>query len=183
MRKTIFLVTLVACLLLTACNQKEDNQDNWQQALKQAAELGTVEYTVKKIVRCNDEQKYSIGDRQILFSTTAYLKAGVKLDNFSDDDVVITDNSVTVTLPNAELLSFNMPAEEIKNEFENYGYFRSRFNAEEQNKILQLGEKDIRDDIPNLGILHDAEQNTKEIFVALLSQMGFEKVNVKFKND
>ena len=172
---------LVAALaLFSACDKKEDNRLSWQQTLKQAAELGTVEYTVKKIVKCNDKQRYTIGDRQILFSSTAYLKAGVKLDNFSEDNVVINEKDVTVTLPHAELLSFNMPAEETHTVFENYGFFRSRFSAEEQNEILQLGEKDIRDDVPNLGILHDAEQNTKDIFVALLSQMGYENINILF---
>jgi hypothetical protein len=136
---------------------------------------------VKKIVKCNDKQRYTIGDRQILFSSTAYLKAGVRLDNFSEENVVVNDKDVTVTLPHAELLSFNMPAEETHTVFENYGFFRSRFNAEEQNEILQLGEKDIRDDVPNLGILHDAEENTKDVFVALLSQMGYERINILFK--
>ena len=45
---------------------------------------------------------------------------------------------------------------------------------------MRLGEKDIRDDVPNLGILDDAEQNVKEIFTALLSQMGFQFININF---
>lgn len=184
MKKTLIFSILVAVLaLFSACDKKEDNRVSWQQTLKQAAELGTVEYTVKKIVKCNDRQRFTIGDRQILFSSTAYLKAGVRLDNFSEENVVVHGKDVTVTLPHAELLSFNMPAEETHTVFENYGFFRSRFNAEEQNEILQLGEKDIRDDVPNLGILHDAEQNTKDVFVALLSRMGFENINVKFVED
>ena len=181
MKKTLILSMFVAMLaLFSACGKKDGNRLSWQQTLKQAAELGTVEYTVKKIVKSNDKQFYTIGDRQILFSSTAYLKDGVKLDNFSEENVVINEKDVTVTLPHAELLSFNMPAEETHTVFENYGFFRSRFSAEEQNEILQLGEKDIRDDVPNLGILRDAEQNTKDIFVALLSQMGYENINILF---
>lgn len=174
MKRTTTLSILVALIVLfSACDKQDSKQVQWQQTMRQAAELGTVEYTVKKIVKCKDNQKYTIGERQILFSSTAYLKAGVKLDNFSNENIVINGKDITVTLPHAELLSFNMPAEETQTVFESYGFFRNRFNAEEQNEILQLGEKDIRDDVPNLGILHDAEQNTKDIFVALLSQMGF----------
>ena len=184
MKRTVTLSILVAMLaLFSACDNQRSNRVEWQQTLKNAAELGTVEYTVKKIVKCKDKQKYTIGDRQILFSSTAYLKAGVKLDNFSEENVVVKGKDVTVTLPHAELLSFNMPAEETQTVFENYGFFRSRFSAEEQNEILQLGEKDIRDDVPNLGILHDAEQNTKDVFVAMLSQMGFQNINVKFEEE
>ena len=181
MKKTVTLSVLVAVMaMFSACDKLGINHVEWQQTMKNAAELGTVEYTVKKIVKCKDKQRYTIGDRQILFSSTAYLKAGVKLDNFSEENVMINGKDVTVILPHAELLSFNMPAEETQTVFESYGFFRSRFSAEEQNEILQLGEKDIRDDVPNLGILHDAEQNTKDVFVAMLSQMGFQNINVKF---
>ena len=184
MKRTATLSILVAALaLFTACDKQGSNRVQWQQTMKNAAELGTVEYTVKKIVKCKDKQKYTIGDRQILFSSTAYLKAGVKLENFSEENVLINGKDVTVTLPHAELLSFNMPAEETQTVFENYGFFRGRFTAEEQNEILQLGENDIRDDVPNLGILRDAEQNTKDVFVAMLSQMGFQNINVKFVED
>lgn len=182
-RITTLSILFAVLVFFSACDKQESSRVNLQQTMKNAAELGTVEYTVKKIVKCKDKQRYTIGDRQILFSSTAYLKAGVKLDNFSEDNVLINGKDVTVILPHAELLSFNMPAEETQTVFESYGFFRSRFSAEEQNEILQLGEKDIRDDVPNLGILHDAEQNTKDIFVAMLSQMGFQNINVKFVED
>ena len=139
MKKTATLSILVAALaLFSACDKQERNRIQWQQTMKNAAELGTVEYTVKKIVQCKDKQKYTIGDRQILFSSTAYLKAGVKLENFSEENVLINGKDVTVTLPHAELLSFNMPAEETQTVFENYGFFRGRFTAEEQTRYSNL---------------------------------------------
>ena len=182
MKKTLIISILVAVLaLFSACDNKEDNRVSWQQTLKEAAELGTVEYTVKKIVKTNDDQWYSVGERKILFSSTAYLKAGVDMAGFSADNVKIEGKSVTVTLPHAKLLSFNMPAEETQTVFESYGFFRSKFSADEQNYILQLGEKNIREDVPNMGILQDAENNVKDIFTAMLSQMGFETINIKFE--
>lgn len=168
-------------LLLVGCSSKEEQIQERVQRMAETAELGTVEYKVKKIVKTNDDQWYSIGDRKILFSCTAYLKAGVKLDEFSTEKVEIKGNSVTVTLPHAELLSFNMPAEETQTVFENYGFFRSSFNAEEQNQILALGEKEIRESVPSIGILKDAEQNVTEVFTAMLLQMGFDNVKVKFE--
>lgn len=174
---------VIVFLLLVGCSSKEKEISERVQRLTESAELGTVEYKVKKIVKTNDDQWYSIGERKILFSSTAYLKAGVKLDGFSTDDVQIDGRDVTVTLPHAELISFNMPAEETETVFESYGFFRSRFSAEEQNHILELGEKDIREDVPNLGILQDAEQNVVEIFTAMLTQMGYENVKVNFKED
>ncbi len=152
-------------------------------SLSGTTELGTVEYTVRKIVRASDNQIWTVGDRKILFSTTSYLKAGVKLDGFSEDNVSFNrrENSITVTLPKASLLSFNMPPEEIRTEYESYGVFRSRFSKAEQNKILRLGEERIRKDIDNLGILNEAEKNTTDFFVAMFNQIGIEKVNVIFE--
>lgn len=174
-------ILALAALMLVGCTSKEEMLKQRVQSMAESAELGTVEYTVKKIVKCNDKQTFSIGDRKILFQSTAYLKAGVDLAGFTADNVKIDGKSVTVTLPHAKLLSFNMPAEETETVFEHYGFFRSRFDAEDQNYILQLGEKDIREDVPNLGILEDAEQNVKEVFTAMLSQMGFESITINFE--
>ncbi len=167
---------------LTASFSKQELLEERLKKMSETAELGTVEYTVKKIVKASDKQWYTVGSRQILFQTTAYLKAGIKLDGFTPNNVQVdAENNVTVTLPHAELLSFNMPADEINTVFENVGFFRSHFNAEEQNKILQLGEADLRADIPNLGILQDAEKNAADIFTAMLQQMDYTSVNVTFE--
>lgn len=180
--KHIIPFTALAILMLVGCSAiNEQTIEGRVRQMAETSELGTVEYTVKKIVKCDDQQRFTIGDRKILFQSTAYLKAGIKLDHFTADDIQIDEKIVTINLPHAELLSFNMPAEETITVFENYGFFRSRFSAEEQNEILTLGEKDIREDVPNLGILQDAERNAKDVFTALLTQMGFNQVNVNFK--
>lgn len=184
MRKSKTICLALAVLMLAGCTSPISTEDLLKQrvqSMAETAELGTVEYTVKKIVKCDDEQKFTAGDRKILFQSTAYLKAGVDLAGFTADNVKIEGTSVTVTLPHAKLLSFNMPAEETTTVFERYGFFRSRFSADEQNYILQLGEKDIREDVPNLGILQDAEKNVKEIFTAMLTQMGFESITINFE--
>jgi hypothetical protein len=152
------------------------------QTMAETAELGTVEYTVKKIVKSTDKQWYTVGNRKILFQTTAYLKAGIRLQDFSADKVQVDrQNNVTVILPHAQLLSFNMPAEEITTVFEDISFFRSRFSADEQNYILQLGEADIRADVPNLGILEDAENNAKEVFTAMLQQLKYNNIDIQFE--
>ena len=46
---------LVAAVLLVASCGKREEESQWQQHLRQAAELGTVQYTVQKVVSNNDE--------------------------------------------------------------------------------------------------------------------------------
>ena len=172
---------LLAFLLLVSCSSKEKEISERVQRIAKTAELGTVEYKIKKVVKVNDDKTWwKIGDRRALFVSTAYLKAGIDLDGFSADRVQVNGKNVILTLPAAKLLSFNMPAEETTLEHEDYGMFRSRYNAEEQNEILQQGETAIRDDVPNLGILQDAEENARDIFTALLTQMGYKNITINF---
>ena len=91
------------------------------------------------------------------------------------------DNSISITLPQVEILSFNMPPEEINQEFTMVTGFRAEFTPEEKQQLLVLGEKDIREDIPNMGIISDAEANAKLFFSAMFSQLGYESVDVKFE--
>lgn len=152
--------------------------------MSEMAELGTVEYTVKKVVKSADDKKwYQIGNRKILFNCTAYLKAGIDLSKFDASSVVVNEEekSVVVKLPKAELLSFNMPPDKCVVEFEDVTWLRSHFTQDEKNRLLQLGEQQIRDAVPSLGILKDAEKNATSFFKSMLKQVGFESVTVKFE--
>ena len=146
------------------------------------AELGTVEYTISKIIKANDETFYTIGDRKILFSCQATVKAGIKLDDFSTKNVTYdkASNSISVKLPKPSILALNMPAEKVKLEYVKIGTFRSNFSAEERNELLKQGEEDIRTDLPNLGILNDAQKNAELFFKSFFSRLGIEKVTIEF---
>ena len=55
------------------------------------------------------------------------------------------------------------------------------FSATERTDVLRQGEADIRADIPNLGILDDAETNATTYFTALFKQLGFKEINIKYE--
>ena len=154
------------------------------QALSSAKELGLVEYRVRKIIKADDVGEwYKLGQRKILFSCTAYLKAGIDLSAFSLADVVADREAgtVTVTLPHAKLLTLNIPASEVRLEYDQVTLLRSSFSAQERNDLLRQGEAQIRQSVPSLGILEKAEENATLFFESLFSKMGFETVNVRFK--
>lgn len=176
-RKHGMIVYTLLALLATACSPSAKEAESRVVNLINMSELGTVEYTVQKMVKVDDQQKWSLGDRKILFSVTAYLKAGIDM---SQVEVEPDGKSVTVSLPHAKLVSFNMPAEEITTEFEHYGTLRSRFDADQQNMLLQQAEADIRNEVPNFGILEDAERNVTELLTAILRQMGYTDIDIKF---
>ena len=148
--------------------------------LTEMSELGTVEYTIAKIIKASDTKFYTMGERKILFSCCATMKAGIDLSEFSKDQVKVKGKQITITLPQPKVLSFNMPPELAKLEYEKVGALRFDFTAEDRNNLLRQGEAAILADAANLGILDDAKKNAQMFFEALLAQVGFDKINVEF---
>ena len=184
MRKSVLTLIVASAILVSGCGKSlEDRAKEKFSTLTEMAEIGTVEYTISKIIKASDSKFYTIGDRKILFSCSATMKAGVDMTNFSVDQVKIKDKEITINLPKPRVLSFNMPPEKAKLEYEKVGALRFDFTAEDRNNLLRQGEEDILADTPNLGILEDAEMNARMFFEALLSQVGFEKINVVFNEE
>lgn len=183
--RTALLAALL--VLLTACMNRSSLQQQVMQrltALSRTAELGTVEYTVRKAVRAHDEGDwFKIGNRRILFSCTAYIKAGINLERLPLDKIVVDEStrSVSLVLPHATVLSINLPPEEIRLEYEDVTGFRQKFSDQERQALLKQGERDIVRDIPSLGILAEAEENALEFFRPMLEQMGFKNVQISFE--
>ena len=179
MKRVFFLLSL---LLLAACSRGPSLQEQLGariQALSQTSELGTVEYTVRKAVRARDEGDwFRIGNRRILFTCTAYLKAGIHLDRIPLDKIVVDEEtrSVAMVLPHAAVLSIN-----IRLEYEDVTGFRQKFSDRERQALLRQGERDIVRDLPNLGILDEAESNAEEFFRSMLEQMGFDNIQIVFE--
>ena len=186
MRKLLPLSAVLA-LLLPACRPQGSLQDSLTTRIEQlraTAELGTVEYTVRKAVKARDEGEwFKIGNRRILFSCTARLKAGIRLDAIPLDRIVVDEEerSVSMVLPHAVVLSINIPPELIRLEYEDVTGFRSHFDDRERQALLKQGEREIVRDLPKLGILTEAETNAEEFFRSMLTQMGFENIQINFE--
>lgn len=190
MRVFINTQSLLCCLMASAmlaamasCSQSEHADKADVVSFAKSAELGSVEYTVVKAVKANDIASwYKVGDRKILFSCKATLKAGIDLSQLTEEDVVIDNvaQSIVVNLPAPKLLSLNIQPDDVRLEYEKVSTFRSGFSAEERNNLLQQGEKDIRDNINTLGILKDAENNARIYFESMLGQLGYKHITVNF---
>ncbi|MCX6553991.1 MAG: DUF4230 domain-containing protein [Candidatus Aminicenantes bacterium] len=148
--------------------------------LKDLAELATVEYSVTKIVSYKDVAWY--GDRKILFEAAATVKAGVDLNELTDQDIKLeNDSAVTVTLPAPKILLFNMKPENIREIFNESGILRSDFSNQEKDGLLSQGEKDIRAKVGRMDILQRAARNARILLESWLKKMGFQAVHVVFR--
>ena len=174
------LLTMAGC----AGRSAEDTTQQEIKAISAMKELSLVEYRVRKIVKADDEGEwYKIGDRKILLSCTAYLKAGIDLSGFGADDVVYDREAgtVSVTIPHSTLLSIDIPPSEIREEYDHVTLLRSSFTASERNALLQQAERQIRGSVPSLGILQKADENAQRFFESVFSKMGFTTVEVQFQ--
>lgn len=190
MKKNFFYLGLISIVFFSACDKfsssSQSLQDKFDAKSQElvSTELGTVEYTVKKIIRADDSMDwYTVGDRKILFSCKATLKAGVDLNNFTAENVVIDEanKSAIVTLPHAKMLSMNMSPEDIKLEYQNVGMFRSDFTAKERDALLEQGEASIKSSVDELGLIKDAEKEASAFMENFLTQIGLQTVTVKFE--
>lgn len=179
--KQLFLVFFAFALLFISCVNNEDELKTKVLKIKDMSELGTVEYTVTKIIYSSDDQIwYKFGGRKILFSCEAKLKAGVDLSKLTEDDIKVEKNKVTLKLPKAKLIYMNMDPEKINEEFSSVSVFRSSFTNAQKDAILVQGEKMIKESIPEMGILDAAEKNTTILLTSWLRQCNVETVIITY---
>lgn len=186
MKRGINLIFCCAALLcLASCGSEVEPMN--AQRLAQLSELGTVEYTVSKVVKATDNKNILavFGSRKIIFNTTSTLKAGFDMTEITDEDIVCSRGSkkIEVTLPQPKLLSLNMKAEDIKLAYEESTGLRGDFSPEERTALQAQGEEDIRNSVDELGILDDAKKFGKEFFESFLKQCGYEDITINFKQN
>lgn len=191
MRKTIHLskwLLAAVLLMLTASGcQRQSLTDVALQRIDQISsqrQLELVEYEVRRFLKAEDKGILSIANKTVLLSCKAYLHAGIDLGDFNPlTDVVIDEDrkSISITLPYPTLLSMDMPLEDALVESQKVPIVRSRFKMADMNMILRLGEQQILDIVPTIGILDEAKQNARLFFEPMLKHLGFSSVYVTFK--
>lgn len=167
-------------LLLFACEEKTAKTDVYQ--IRNIGQLATTEYTIGKIIKLKDEGPwYKLGDRSLLMSCKAKVKAGIDLSQVSKDDISVNGNGITVNLPAAQILSLDMDPNLVKTEMEDVNGLRQPFSQQEKNEALSQGEKSIRANMGSTNILPMAERNAELFVKDFYTQLGFKNIVVNFK--
>jgi len=173
---SLFLIAICS----TSC-KKKNHLNQTVLALKRTGQFVTAEFTLGKIVKTSDDKTwYKIGDRKILISLEAHLKAGINLLNINENNFAVDGSDLSVTLPPAEIFSLSIPPEKIKLEHQEIGILRSDFSAAEREELLTQAEVQIRNLADSLRILEIAEENAELFLEKLLQQSGYEKVRITF---
>lgn len=170
-------------VLLTSCTHEPAPITT--SSIQNLSELGTVEYTVSKVVKATDNKNILalFGSRKIIFTIKATIKAGFDLNKMQDDDIdcIPSLHSVSITLPEPQILSVHIRPEDIHIAYEEAHGLRHHFSPEERNALLAQGEADIRKQAAKLGIYDEAKQSGKDFLEQICKQCGYEQVSIKFK--
>jgi hypothetical protein len=182
MRITLFIFVVITGLISSCGEETKEPPKADVYEIKNIGLLSTSEYTIGKIIKLTDEGEwYDLGDRKILMSCKAKIKAGVDLTKIQEGDITVTGNTITIVLPPAEMTSFVMDPKLTHTEMESVSGLRQRFSQTEKYKYMKQAENAIKRDMKDTKILEDAEQNAAMFLEDFYEQLGFEEVIIEHK--
>lgn len=150
-------------------------------AIREMGALATTQYSISKIVKANDNQTwYKVGDRKILMSVDATVKAGIDLSQLKKEDIQINGKSIRISLPPPQILSLQIPPEKIKLEYEEVGLLRSGFDQSERTRLLEQAERQIEAAVPETGIIETTRKHTQNWVRQFCRQLGYEEIVIDF---
>ncbi len=178
-----FVIWSLAGMVFAGCGRNTPQQRNEILALREMSELVTVEYVVTKIIRANDNKTwFKLGDRKILMSCRASLKAGIDLAQLTADNIKIADKKITLQIPSAKLVSLNIPPENIVVEYEEIDLFRLPFKSEERDDLAAQAETQIRNSAEAMGLLQTADENALSFLTDFLQRLGYTDITITSGN-
>ena len=176
-----FFFTIFFLLFLMGCSEKKPEQKSPVLTLKEMGKLATAEYIITKVVRASDNKTwYKIGDRKILISCKASIKAGVDLTKIAETSVDNDLKKISIKLPPPQVLSFNLSPQNIKVEYTEVGLLRNKFSNAEIDGIMQQAETQIKNQIAAMGILQTARENAGTFIRNFFTNAGFEEVAITY---
>jgi len=179
MQRCLFFILM----LLAGCTTKTEQKPTVF-TLREMSDLATVEYTVTKIIKASDNKTwFKIGERKILMSCEAHIKAGIDMSTINEHSFKINEKNIEVSLPAPKIVSFSIPPEGIKTEYEETGVLRDKFKASDRDALAVQAEKQIRNSIESLGILQQAKVNTSLFVTNFLKKIGYENISINYNGN
>lgn len=200
MMKQILTIVLFFSFLITACVDKKtpveasvneiDTIPMLVTQVQQCSRLYTTEYHIHKIVTHDDKLKLSgrfmkqdfnvnlpLGERRIAIPMDATLKAYIDLSGFSDKNIKRRGRELIVTLPDPKIIltSTKIDHKEVK---QYVALTRHNFTDAELTSYELQGRKQIISSIPQMGIVHQAQQSAARQLVPIFTAMGYKEKDI-----
>uniref|UniRef100_A0AB33J0R5 DUF4230 domain-containing protein n=1 Tax=Prevotella sp. GTC17259 TaxID=3236795 RepID=A0AB33J0R5_9BACT len=158
--------------------------------IQRTSRLYTTECKVHKIITHNDQKKLSgsfmnkdfsidlpLGNRKVAIPIDATIKAYIDFDSFSKANVHKNGDKINIILPDPKLVltSSKINHQEVR---QYVALTRSDFSDAELASYEKQGRQTIINDIPRLGILHQAQESAARTLIPIIRQMGYAEENI-----
>jgi hypothetical protein len=149
--------------------------------IKQLNKLETTVFSIEKIIDAhtsgNAFQRLLFGDN-ILLIAHGKVVAGIDLSQLNEDQINISDQSISITLPASEI--FNSDLDESQTEvYDRTQGFLTKGNKNLESEARKAAEEEIRQAACEGGILTTAATSAKQQITALLQALNFTQIEVK----
>jgi hypothetical protein len=156
-------------------------------SVRELSRLEGVSYHVERVVDLKDKQEALFGmvpaEDAILLVASGDVVAGIDLAQLKPEDVVVSPDrrSVTIRLPHAEIFSARLDNERTYVHTRKTDVLAQRKESLET-QARQAAEKTLRSSAEEAGILPRAETSVARTVRSLVRSLGFENVNVGFRD-
>lgn len=120
-------------------------------------------------------ERFLTGER-VLLVATGDVEAGVDLAQLGEDDVRVDGDSVTIRLPEPEILSASLDEERTRVYDRDFGILNLRPDDALAEEARVAAVERIEEAARNEEILQEAEQNAEDSIRAFVTTLGFEEV-------
>ena len=157
-------------------------------AMRNLAILETASYHMERVIDLRDRQSHLFGlfesQDAMLLVAAADVLAGVDLSSMRDGDIAFdrTKHSVRVLLPPPTVLSSHLDNEHTYVHSRSTDALALRAEALET-RASQAAEHTLRDSAVEAGILQRARVNATSTVTTLLRRLGFDEVEVQFREE
>lgn len=147
------------------------------------SELNTVEMYFNEIIDYKDARLFHnvqipFTQKSFIFTVKAKVKAGIEITGLTEDDIVINNTNISMTLPAPVITSAEIL--EYKAYDEKDGLFNEVKN-EDTFKALDQFRKDLEKQALDSGILDKAKENATASLTGLFKSLGFESIEIRFE--
>ena len=170
------LVRLIATLRGGAVIQA--SQPTVVRQIQQLQRLETVRYTMDKIISGERGSaylpKFLVSDRLLLIVHGEVI-GGVDLSKLRPSDVTVQGRTVTVHLPNPEILVTRVDNAKTRVYSRDTGLFSSP-DPNLESEVREEAERQLQQAAQQDGILKTAQDNARSALITILKGLGFERV-------
>jgi hypothetical protein len=149
--------------------------------IQQLQRLETVSFTMDKIISGEHDSpflpKFLVSDR-LLLVVHGEVIAGVDLNKVQSDDVTVQGQSISLRLPQAQILVTRLDNTQTRVYSRDTGLFSSP-DPNLESEVRQEAERQLQQAAVAGGILTTAEGNARSTIVSLLEGLGFKKVDFR----